>query len=104
MSYAWTFRVIQPTSIEAVEGAVKKGYNDEVLNEVISDYLISNSISQTVEDWRIENYSQLRQWAYPDIYEFLSTFERPVYPATVGAWETYSHICEQINERFPPSL
>jgi len=46
--------------------AIHAGAADVELNQVIQNYLYDNGISKTVAQWRVENYAQLRRWAYPD--------------------------------------
>jgi hypothetical protein len=57
------------TLITHIAAAVRNGGNDEVLNAVISQYLTDNGLGVTVGQWRLDNYSQLRSWAYPESSE-----------------------------------
>lgn len=59
------------TKEENVAEAVKIGKKAENLNKVIQAYLDNYGISKTVAQWRIDNYAQLRRWAYPPPEELL---------------------------------
>ena len=46
---------------------------DNVLNNFINNYLNGryyNGEPITVQQWRLDNYKQLRKWAYPKIEEY----------------------------------
>jgi hypothetical protein len=57
--------------IDEIYKAVKEQLSDGLLNEIIDNSLVSAGESQTVSDWRLENYAQLRSWSYPEYTEFL---------------------------------
>lgn len=49
--------------------AIHAGAGDADLNDVIQAYLDDNNVDKTVDQWRVENYKQLRRWAYPRMEE-----------------------------------
>ena len=48
--------------------------SDSILNQAIQEFLDSSyyfGLPITVAQWKIDNYSDLRQLAYPSIYDFV---------------------------------
>lgn len=87
--------------------AVKSGDIDSVVNYKIQAYLNNYEINQTVPQWRVENYKQLRSWAYPDPAE-LNDAQIKINSdidelATEGQQQldTYVSNCLDVKTRFP---
>jgi len=57
------------TLITDIPKTINNDATDTELNAVIDQYLTDWNINKTVFEWRIENYAQLRQWAYPPMAE-----------------------------------
>ena len=47
--------------------AHKINSSDIELNTIIQQFINDHGLVQTVEEWRIANYYDLRRWAYPPI-------------------------------------
>jgi len=52
--------------ITDIAASVRDGDDDTVLNAVIQQYLDDWGLTETVAEWRVANYADLRSWAYPD--------------------------------------
>jgi hypothetical protein len=80
---------------------------DEQLNAIISTYLFDNGIERTVEQWRIENYSDLRRWAYPDKEVYLdaqvklSSTDETIQTEGQAQLDQYYADCLAVKARFP---
>jgi hypothetical protein len=80
---------------------------DEQLNAIISTYLFDNGIEQTVAEWRIENYAELRRWAYPDYATYLdaqvklSSPDSAVQAEGQAQLDKYYADCLAVKDRFP---
>lgn len=54
--------------------SVKDGDDDTELNIVIQQFLTDQGLSDTVSQWRLANYKDLRKWAYPDQADFMNSY------------------------------
>lgn len=52
--------------IKQIAQSVIKGDDDTALNIIIQGHIDSFNIQTTVAQWRLDNYSELRRWAYPN--------------------------------------
>lgn len=90
-----------------VYAVVKGNAPDEVVDSTIAQFLTSWNIPGTVQEWKIENYAQLREWAYPSSTEFNDAFvkTRSGDPDLVAEGEIqmdkYVKDCMAVKERFP---
>lgn len=57
--------------ITDIARATKAGADDTVLNALIQQFIDDWQISTTVNQWRLDNYKDLRRWSYPESAEFL---------------------------------
>jgi hypothetical protein len=80
---------------------------DDQLNAIISTYLFDSGIEQTIEQWRIENYSDLRRWAYPgkeiylDAQVKLSSPDPMLQAEGQAQLDQYFADCLAVKKRFP---
>lgn len=87
--------------------AIQNDATDSELNNVISSYLSDHSISKTVSQWRIENYAQLRKWAYPNIMEFIdaqvliNSSKSDFIEKGKQQLQSYIQACLDVKDRFP---
>jgi len=81
--------------------------DDEQLNDIISTYLFSQGIESTVSQWRLDNYIDLRRWAYPDKEDYLdgivklSSSDETVQTEGQEQIDTYTTACLAVKARFP---
>lgn len=91
--------------VKEVAKAVKAGLTDPQVDEVIRAHLDSLGYkAKTVAEWRVENYKELRRWAYPDIANYLDAqvkVRRGVYAAGKKQEDVYLDACWAVKERFP---
>ena len=80
---------------------------DEQLNAIISTYLFDHGIESTTEQWRIENFSELRRWAYPDYAVYLdaqvklSSTDEATQAEGQAQLDQYFADCLAVKTRFP---
>jgi len=84
--------------------AIRNGADDTELNAVIQDYLGPDG---DVTQWRIDNYTQLRAWAYPPIAEIndaqvkLNSLDETIKNEGQQQLNNYVAKCLQVKNRFP---
>lgn len=87
--------------------AINKGTTDTEINNVISSYLSDHNISKTVDQWRVENYAQLRNWAYPLIEEYndaqikINSGDSQLETEGQTQLDNYIQSCLDVKSRFP---
>lgn len=81
--------------ITDIAGSVKAGDNDAALDAVIQQYLTDWELTETVAEWRLANYADLRRWAYPPQQAY---FDEVVIGDMSGG---YIEDCTIVNSRFP---
>lgn len=59
------------TLITDIHKTLIGGSSKESLNHTVEKYLQDNNMSQSVTEWKQQNYSLLRRWAYPPIEDYL---------------------------------
>lgn len=80
---------------------------DSFLDAIIADYLNDNGVSGTVHEWRLNNYQQLRCWAYPSHTEYLDAVTKINSGDQVlvaRGWvelDAYYQGCLAVKRRFP---
>jgi len=83
---------------------IHNGADDTELNAVIQDYLGSDG---NVQQWRIDNYAQLRAWAYPKMAEYndaqvkLSSTDSAIQSEGQAQLDQYVADCLTVKQRFP---
>lgn len=92
--------------ITDIAQSVKNGDSESTLNEIIQAYIDLYETESTVKQWRIDNYIQLRRWAYPPIEDYV---DAQVKIAQKGSLElegksqlnSYTGACYSVKLRFP---
>ncbi len=83
---------------------------DSILNQVIQDFIDGKYFYDTpitVEQWRLNNYSELRQWAYPKPSELndaqvkINSGISELVTEGEQQMEDYVNDCLNIKTRFP---
>lgn len=94
------------TTIANVAKAIKNKQNDDDINSVIQKHINDFKLSISIEQWKVNNYSDLRRWAYPSFEEYLDAM---VKISAGGETKTegesqlndYYTKCISVKERFP---
>ena len=87
--------------------AIQNRASDSQLDTIIKEYLAVWNISKTVSEWRIENYAQLRRWAYPPMAELndaqakLNSGITELENEGQNQLDSYVQKCLDIKARFP---
>ena len=96
--------------ITGIYDVIKNGGDDQAVDQAINDYLSGDYYkgqATTVAQWRVDNYAQLRRWAYPPLAEYndaqtkinsgVSSLE------TEGQQQLASYVsaCLDVKTRFP---
>ena len=87
--------------------AIQNGVLDTQLNAIIAEYLAVWNINKTVSEWRLENYAQLRRWAYPPMAEFndaqakLNSGITELESEGQNQLDNYVQKCLDVKARFP---
>jgi len=94
----------QRTFHSDIPKAIRNGATDDELNDVIQDYLGPDG---DVQQWRVDNYIQLRAWAYLPIAEYndaqvkLNSADSEIQSEGQQQLENYVANCLQVKSRFP---
>jgi len=81
--------------------------DDEQLNDIISTYILSQGLEATTAQWRLDNYADLRRWAYPDKEDYLdgivklSSDDEDTQTEGQEQIDTYTTACLAVKARFP---
>jgi len=95
------------TLITDIPKAINNNATDTELNNIIEQYLTDHSINKTVDEWCIENYAQLRRWAYPKLDVFndaevkLNSGDSTLESEGQNQKDNYIQQCLDIKSRFP---
>lgn len=81
--------------ITDISASVMAGDDDTALDVIIQQFIDDWGLTQTVEEWRIANYADLRRWAYPPEADY---FAELVAGDMSGE---FIADCEAVNLRFP---
>lgn len=87
--------------------AINSNVTDTELNNIIEQYLTDNNINKTVSEWRIENYKQLRAWAYPPTEQLndakvkLDSGDSTLESEGQIQYDNYVQACLDVKSRFP---
>ena len=93
--------------ITNIPEAIDNGTTDSELNIVIDQYLVDWNIDKTISEWCIENYAQLRRWAYPPIRELndaqvkLNSGIAELESEGQSQFDDYVQKCLNVKTRFP---
>lgn len=82
--------------ISDIANSIKNGDGDTALNSVIQQYIFDWSLTGTVAEWRISNYAQLRDWAYPPYHNLLAALAKN----TQAAIDEYVQDYFDVDNRF----
>lgn len=81
--------------------------SDSVLDSVILDYITDNDLGISVSQWKLNNYSELRRWAYPqcaDLFDALvkqNSGDSELISEGDGQFLNYIQACLAVKTRFP---
>lgn len=85
----------QGTLITDIAASITGGVDDDAaLNVIIQQYLDDWGLTETVAEWRIANYAELRSWGYPPFQEYIDEL------VTGNQSGEFLSSCEQVNLRF----
>lgn len=87
-------------TITDIAGVLNSGGNDEALNKIITQFIADWGLNTTVAQWRVENFKDLRRWAYPPIEAYNSA----VISKDTEAVSEYSAAVLAVDLRFPAVL
>jgi hypothetical protein len=57
--------------IEKIYAAVKAKHSQEEIDQSIAEAITESSDDTTVEQWKLDNYQLIREWAYPTYIEYI---------------------------------
>ena len=83
------------TLITDIAASVQAGDDDTALDAVIQQYITDWGLTETVAEWRIANYVDLRRWGYPVFQEYIDEL------VGVGITGSYVGECDLVNLSFP---
>ncbi|MFZ5760937.1 MAG: hypothetical protein ACOY32_15075 [Thermodesulfobacteriota bacterium] len=83
------------TLITDITASVMAGDDDTTLDAVIQQFITDWGLTETVAEWRLANYADLRRWAYPPVSEY---FDELVAGDMSGEFLLG---CGAVNDRFP---
>lgn len=95
------------TLITNISTSIRNGDDDTALNAIIQSYLDERAMTETVSEWRVANYSDLRRWAYPpladwnDIQVKLNSGDTDLETEGNAEKATYINACLAVKQRFP---
>lgn len=95
------------TLITDIAKSIQNGDNDTSLNAIIQSYLDERSMTETVSEWRVANYADLRRWAYPpladwnDVQVKINSGDTDLETEGNAEKATYINDCLAVKQRFP---